>query len=249
MQQKIQDLYTATGKRFEDVVKDAHKLVLHPKAYKELKIGRLELTDINPTYVLARVEEDFGIQGIGWRMDYDMRHERVVRGDKFLTYAWTENFRFIISLFDENGNLVHELEYKGEGAHHSDNSAWAMKGAVTSSLMTALYFFGYNWLVHMNLLTHKNAPAMYARYNNDGEPELGDEEPDEGVKENPRKPVLVPEGLPFAGENIYDLDPEDEKQGNTLKYMAGLMKGKDGNFYDAPTVVKTAALSVLTGTV
>jgi hypothetical protein len=126
-----------------------------PKAYKKVEGTGADLTDINTGHMLQRLNDVFGMKGLGWNLLYD--RDDIEAGDGGsrilvrLKYA-----EFVFWLHHGDGDKVEEIRIPTSGANFN-TPQYAEEGAKTVALGTALKGLGFQEAVYTGHLNHRNA--------------------------------------------------------------------------------------------
>jgi len=132
-----------------------------PTAYKKVNGTGADLTDIKTGHMLKRVNEVFGIKGLGWNLLYD-RDDLVSPDDAdgriLVRLKFAEFVYFLVH--NESGERI-EIRIPTSGANEN-TPQYAEEGAKTVALGTALKGMGFQEDVYLGYLNHRNA-ASYRR--------------------------------------------------------------------------------------
>ena len=132
-----------------------------PSAYKKVNGTGADLTDIKTGHMLKRINEIFGIKGLGWNLLYnrdDLISPDDADGRILVRLKFAEFVYFLVH--NESGEQV-EIRIPTSGANEN-TPQYAEEGAKTVALGTALKGMGFQEDVYLGYLNHRNA-ATYRR--------------------------------------------------------------------------------------
>lgn len=150
MKNNIEGLYTFTGVKLVDALKELDRL-LPVEAYKGIGDGegqKIGLTDINPAYSNELISELFGPVSLGWG------YEELEHTDKGKTHL--VKVKVWYTLHDECGKHLQTIEWAARGGSTNSCQEWAAKGALTNALGAAWSLQGLQASVYKGLRTHEN---------------------------------------------------------------------------------------------
>ncbi len=133
-------------------------------AYKQVAGTGADLTDINTGHMLKRVNEVFGMKGLGWNLLYDRddivinpieNNKHVIARLKFAEFIY-----FLVH--NESGEQI-EIRIPTSGAN-KNTPQYAEEGVKTVALGTALKGMGFQEYVYTGHLDHRNAQSFHSAY-------------------------------------------------------------------------------------
>ena len=179
-----------------------------PNAYKKVNGTGADLTDIKTGHMLKRVNEVFGIKGLGWNLLFD-RDDLVSSSEEKRILARLKFAEFVYFLVHvESGERI-EIRIPTSGANEN-TPQYAEEGAKTVALGTALKGLGFQEDVYLGHLNHRNA----ATYRRPGKRNGGNGK----AAKTTKSPALAPEKgdlghfvVPFGkyeGKKLSELSPK-----------------------------------------
>jgi hypothetical protein len=131
-----------------------------PAAYKKITggtAGAAGLTDIETAWMIQRLNEVFGLYGLGWRLDWDVK-DVIISNDPKRPSVAVKRAEFSYLLLDEEGN---ERVCVAPCTGGSQNELpFALKGMETSAIGNAVSKMRFQEKVYMGKLTHTNAKTF-----------------------------------------------------------------------------------------
>ncbi|MEA3350387.1 MAG: hypothetical protein U9Q82_07195 [Chloroflexota bacterium] len=151
---------TAAGIRADRIRAALAEPFSDPKAYKKVNGTGADLTDINTGHMLQRLNDTFGMKGLGWNLIFQ-RDDIIVDGGGSritvrLKYA---EFVYYLQADDEDERI--EVRIPTSGANQN-TPQYAEEGAKTVALGTALKGLGFQEAVYTGHLNHRNASSYHS---------------------------------------------------------------------------------------
>ncbi len=206
-----------------------------PGAYKKVDGTGADLTDIKTGHMLKRVNEVFGIKGLGWNLLYHRDDLVSPAADKKRILVRLKFAEFVYFLVhNESGEQV-EIRIPTSGANEN-TPQYAEEGAKTVALGTALKGMGFQEDVYLGYLSHRNA-ATYRRPGKKAKPENG-KNGKAAFKPNAKKGDPGDFTITFGknkGEKLKEISPE------SLTWYANTMEAKS----DKSAALQQAAIAYL----
>jgi hypothetical protein len=150
---------TLLGYDWDQVLKAlAHPLP--PNCYKAItggSGGAAGLTDIKPQALITVLTCLFGPCGRGWDIEYDPN--RLIM-DPDTNATWSTEITFWYMVVDENGERT-AVRIQTPAYNRNPDMGWSAKGMITTAIKNAAFRLGWQGLVQMGSLSHKNAVDVY----------------------------------------------------------------------------------------
>ena len=151
----LQDYTTQAGTPASEIRARLAEPFDDPKAYKKVEGTGADLTDINTGHMLQRLNDIFGMKGLGWNLLYERDDiEAGDGGSRILVRLKYAEFVFWLHNGDEEH--VEEIRIPTSGANFN-TPQYAEEGAKTVALGTALKGLGFQEAVYTGHLNHRNA--------------------------------------------------------------------------------------------
>lgn len=132
-----------------------------PKAYKKVQGTGADLTDIKTGHMLKRVNEVFGIKGLGWNLLYERDDLVTPKASNKRILVRLKYAEFVYFLVHKESGQQVEIRIPTSGANEN-TPQYAEEGAKTVALGTALKGLGFQEDVYLGHLNHRNA-GSYTR--------------------------------------------------------------------------------------
>ena len=146
----LDEITTLTGLKIMDAVAKLNER-LEDKAYKEIPMGKFKLTDISPAYLIGKLIEIFGPQGIGWSYSFENDDITCSSSEPWLATIIGLEFYYMV-VWGGEAHKIGPILATG-GARNSKNVEYALKGAITNALGTAAHRIGWQLDVYKGLRT------------------------------------------------------------------------------------------------
>ena len=146
----LDEITTLTGLKIMDAIAKMNER-LEDKAYKEIPMGKFKLTDISPAYLIEKLTEIFGPQGIGWSYSFENDDITCSSSEPWLASIIGLEFYYMV-VWGGEAHKVGPILATG-GARNSKNVEYALKGAITNALGTAAHRIGWQLDVYKGLRT------------------------------------------------------------------------------------------------
>lgn len=248
----IHEYVTISGYTHKDAVRKLNER-LDDKAYKKIG-GRNEkgLIDINPAYMVDVLNEVFGICGLGWGYDYEPTDitsfsevRKSAQGREYTVHVVSINKLNVWTRWVLDGEVVYGNIVPSNGYSENENFGYALRGAITNALGSALSKMGWQNFVYSGEF---NLPE--GRNETPSKPQ-GREKTPKISKEQMLKTALetvVPDGfdLPaeFVGKTFGELQAIVGGE-NVIKWLTGNVYRSDKTKFTGPYPIKQAAKLVL----
>lgn len=142
--------------------------ILPPDAYKAVP-GASDFTDIDPAYLTKEATRVFGVCGVGWWYEYEpglvdhwTENKVSQKGREYTTHEVIVPYLVLRYAYtDQNGNVLVSNPVISQGANGNENYGYALRGAVTNAIGSAFAKLGWQLLVYLGKLNHRNAAAKY----------------------------------------------------------------------------------------
>ena len=197
---------------------------LPPKCYKEVGGSGADLTDIKPAALNTVITLLFGPYGIGWGVDYD---PALFEAGEKQTISRRVDVWYAVVEGEETRKIVCPVPTFNQ----NPKAGYSLKGAITTAIGSVFSRLGWQGLVYMGSLDHKNAAAVYAKAGaHPFEREIllavaveKDEESGDGGGDAPKPKAEVPQ-IDLTGwspDNVEAVKGKWIEVGHTLGYVAG----------------------------
>lgn len=222
-------LQTAAGVPYKEIAQRLAVPFDNPeKAYIEIeggRAGKAGLIDIKTGFMIERLNEVFGLRGVGWDLEYSPE-DLVMLGDitSYDPVGYLKKAFFVFPLFTENWEHFTTIRILTDGI--SKNSPeYCLEGARTKAIGQAIKWLCFQLPVYQNLIvplpkktgTTKTSPKNVP--NKSANPTTPKEAPTKATKketETPTKPN------PETGSEPIPFDPTKYKRATEYKVPAGL---------------------------
>lgn len=161
-----ENLFTLSGMTLADAERELRE-VLPGRAYKAVP-GASNLTDIDPSYLTMKMNEIFGMCGIGWRYWYDPEtvnvraEQRTSRnGREYTAYVANVGYLSLQVRYVFNGELHWSEGIPSIGGSDNEVESYALRGALTNAIGSAASKLSWQLPVYQGFVDHTNAERIY----------------------------------------------------------------------------------------